>query len=273
MQHFEEQLRPLEEPLPVHRTFIHFQLPCPGSAARRCHSQPCNELVLDSARSLSESLPRHTQSDSCLQRMRELAPKQDWPLQDQEDRVRLWSDELPVDSEEEEEEHGALECPAAPPTPSPRYPVSGRRETAWGTACHSQRPAAAWDREGHGESKCQASRATVGAALHDSSMPSCRKQLMCPDPEAFPHTKALPVRPFLLSTPSPLYGNMAASRWLPALSPEKSTPVSVERPQVSDSPPCTQLRYDEPPCFPRFTMPIGRGPSVAARVLQLACIV
>ena len=59
MRHFGERLQPLEEPPPVQRTFIHFQLPCPSSAVRRTHSQPCHELLLDSAWSLSEGFPRH----------------------------------------------------------------------------------------------------------------------------------------------------------------------------------------------------------------------
>jgi len=168
MQKFAEQLQQLEEPPPVHRTFIHFQLPRPSSAVPRSHSQPC---------------------------------------------------------------------------------------------------------KGHDASECQTSWATSDVAPHDNSLPSCRRQLMCPEDEAFPHAKAWSVRPVPLSMLLPLYDNTAASLGLPDSSPKKNTPVSAERTQTSDSFCCTELRHDEPPRFPRFTMPGGRGPSEAAKTLKLACAV
>jgi len=169
LRHFEEQVQQLEEPPPVHRTFIHFQLPCPSSAVRRSHSQPCK--------------------------------------------------------------------------------------------CHDA-------------SECQPPLAAFHEAQQDSPMPSCRRQLIFPEDEAFPHTEGWSVRPFPLSTtPSPMYGNTAASQGLPASSPKENTPVSAERTRGSDSLRCTQLCHDEPPCFPRIKMLGGRGPSEAAQILQLACIV
>jgi len=256
-QHVKEAWLPLEEPPPVHRTFIHFQMPCPSSAVRRSHS-------------LNESLPRHAQSESSLHNMREFAPKQVLPLQNQEERVRLWCDEPVIDGEEEEHDDSAR------------------------------------DSEGCDASECQTSCTTFDRALHESSMPSCRRQLIYPEEEAIPPKKACSVRSFPLSTPSPLYGNTVAFQWIPASSPEKSMLANANRTQALNSLPCTPLRHDEPPCFPRFTMPVGskeawtsvatrpyskatwqqtscpqthmqsrgpQGPSEAAQVLKLACIV
>jgi len=221
MRHFGERLQPLEEPPPVQRTFIHFQLPCPSSAVRRTHSQPCHELLLDSAWSLSEGFPRHTQSDPCPHEKHELAPKPALPLQNQGERVRLWSDEPLIDSEDEEHENWAR------------------------------------DTEGCDASKRQTSWASSDTTCHDSSMPSCRMQLTYPEDEALPHKEAWSARAFPLSTPSPLYGNTVAFQMIPASSPEKSTPANAERTQPLNSLPGTQLCHDEPPRFPRFTMPVG----------------
>jgi len=296
MQQFQERLQPLEEPPPVRRTFIHFQLPCPSSAMRRSHSQPCNEWMVDSARSLTESLPRHTQSDSCLHKRGELAPKPGLPHQNQEERVHLWCDE-PLSEDEE--------CILPPPTPSPRYPDVGNKGRSWDGACPSRRHAAvqARVRENCDASERHSSRAGLEVAAHEDSMPSCRRQLVCPEDQDSTHKKVCSARPFPLSTPSPSYGSTVAFQWVPISSPEKSTPTNADGTLTSNSLHCTQLCHDEPPRFPRFTMPIGskeawtpvgtranskaamqqpscmqafmqsRGPSEAAQVLKLACIV